>query len=1005
MNIYNKIKENLKLTIYGYTDELRDSSGDTTNTSKSQITNVLTPYITQYDSTTINSKKYRFQIPDILKYKILPENCRLFVNAFTLPLLELVPHDIILRMKTNENNYFDNLSNDDSIILCSYTYNPAMSSIVTNPLTPSDVTTSTTTSSTDSLNITTNITTTTRIITLSGSTQTITTVQTSRSDFTQNLQITEDIITYPLKVSGVNNDWFYSFANTSSINFITFLKDTKCDVMIVGGGGDGGIGGIAGGGGSGEICIKYDYIFTPGTYNITVGNKNQSSLIGALFSAKPGGIGGSYFTLQNVIKDQIIPANSFYRINNNNFTSIAAGTYRIDFNTDPGVIKIQSLNPLTDIQDRSYGIVNSPMAWYKFDVSGNLGLDTQGLYNLTAYNTPTFNTSDYTKGSGSVNFDGTNYFEVANTGQFSPDSFSICCWCKIVQGNALATIASCRNPGNFSGYFILCNSNNLEIGIGNGTAFISSGGIFLNFAASTPVWRHLVVTMNKASNSFIVYVNGVLLTSLTRTYVNSVGISFRIGTGTYTSTSILANGSKLDDFRFYDRVLTAAEVANIYHGTIDIYTLPSNNGGGAGGLYNPMAWYKFDVSNNLILDSQGTYNLTAYNSPTFDTSDYIKGNGSVVFNGTNYFEVANTGQFSPDDFSICCWCKIVQKTGYQSITSCRNQVSTNWFGWMVYVNNNNLDFFTGIGANGFSNAGGTYNNFAASTPIWRHLVITMKKSTSSAVIYINGVLHASVFRTYVNNTGTNIRIGCGNNNGTAFEFLANGSKIDDFRFYNRVITAAEVTAIYNDNSGIQQVGGILVPTATNPTGTTSYYGAGYDGTFTNGGQGGENPTHSYNIYGSALNLGYAGLGSTSSSFVPNVKSTYGSGGDGNGGLGTQGLVVFRFDDIDTTSISVSSVTVLQPTTTIYTPQAVSNVKNEYFINSFKIPRNFFSKGFIEMELMTLLNTNITFEKSQLDRLMLDLIIYEEEKEITEDNVLAPQVDLNTLSYNIKSDLY
>ena len=76
--------------------------------------------------------------------------------------------------------------------------------------------------------------------------------------------------------------------------------------------------------------------------------------------------------------------------------------------------------------------------------------------------------------------------------------------------------------------------------------------------------------------------------------------------------------------------------------------------------------------------------------------------------------------------------------------------------------------------------------------------------------------------------------------------------------------------------------------------TYSYSTTGNNGTATQGGSGGSavNGGYTETITNTSLIIGTAGAGATASS-VPVLKINYGSGGDGNGGLGTQGLALIK----------------------------------------------------------------------------------------------------------------
>jgi len=74
----------------------------------------------------------------------------------------------------------------------------------------------------------------------------------------------------------------------------------------------------------------------------------------------------------------------------------------------------------------------------------------------------------------------------------------------------------------------------------------------------------------------------------------------------------------------------------------------------------------------------------------------------------------------------------------------------------------------------------------------------------------------------------------------------------------------------------------------------SYSSNGFNGSSNIGGNGGSASNNGFieQITGSNLIIGLGGSGATSNS-IPTIKNIYGSGGDGNGGLGTQGIVIIK----------------------------------------------------------------------------------------------------------------
>ena len=55
-------------------------------------------------------------------------------------------------------------------------------------------------------------------------------------------------------------------------------------------------------------------------------------------------------------------------------------------------------------------------------------------------------------------------------------------------------------------------------------------------------------------------------------------------------------------------------------------------------------------------------------------------------------------------------------------------------------------------------------------------------------------------RTYINNTGTNLRFGAGRNESSAVFRLVNGNLLDDFRIYNKILSASEIGTIVAGSS-------------------------------------------------------------------------------------------------------------------------------------------------------------------------------------------------------------
>lgn len=119
-------------------------------------------------------------------------------------------------------------------------------------------------------------------------------------------------------------------------------------------------------------------------------------------------------------------------------------------------------------------------------------------------------------------------------------------------------------------------------------------------------------------------------------------------------------------------------------------------------------------------------------------------------------------------------------------------------GARMYLNSDKLVY-----SEPFSSAGGVWTTSSNpfSTGQWVHIVVTYDNSSASndPKIYINSTpVSVTEFTTPVgtvmNETGANFNVGNSNVGGYALPF---DGKIKDVRVYNRILTAAEITTLYN----------------------------------------------------------------------------------------------------------------------------------------------------------------------------------------------------------------
>jgi hypothetical protein len=347
--------------------------------------------------------------------------------------------------------------------------------------------------------------------------------------------------------------------------------------------------------------------------------------------------------------------------------------------------------------------------------------------------------------------------------------------------------------------------------------------------------------------SFSFYVNGAhvgtITASVPTTFTNNGQLT--IGDIATSGTTYRPFAGYIDDFRVYNTALSATQIATLYSQTAPLYTLwqqpiesfnisdlawgttaakpatlscwvknntataqrfalSANNTGAMDGL---IAYMPFDGD---FADRVGTTlsGASPYGSPTIATStgNYKVGTGAVYF--------ANTAATAPSQY-----------LSYAVPTNIQPQTVSFWFnpsaisasiqilahfGSTTDTVNTGMNFrfdSTQVAVNLFNNANaGNIYTASVSTVLtvgsWYHLAVTYTIG-GQLVLYLNGVARATTtlptFASLVTySTGNSVNCvqigGLGTNNASAF----NGY-IDDFRIYNRPLTAAQIAQLYANN--------------------------------------------------------------------------------------------------------------------------------------------------------------------------------------------------------------
>ena len=213
---------------------------------------------------------------------------------------------------------------------------------------------------------------------------------------------------------------------------------------------------------------------------------------------------------------------------------------------------------------------------------------------------------------------------------------------------------------------------------------------------------------------------------------------------------------------------------------------------------NLYAVYKAENNTN---DSLGTYNGTAIGGLTYAAG---KSGNSFVGNGTNAcISLPNNSMNMTGDCSFSFWTNLATNTTTQTIVSTYAIISSIQYGYIIRFNTNG-----GVTFSAYSGAGTTiFNTFpsggAFPTNTWKHIIIT--KTNSQIKWYIDGVASTVYNGAYTMSFHPSNKAAIGalyQYSGTSSaDFLSNGTKLDELNVWNRVLTATEVTELYNGGTG------------------------------------------------------------------------------------------------------------------------------------------------------------------------------------------------------------
>ena len=311
------------------------------------------------------------------------------------------------------------------------------------------------------------------------------------------------------------------------------------------------------------------------------------------------------------------------------------------------------------------------------------------------------------------------------------------------------------------------------------TAVTGSSGLAIN------TWEHIVVT-SSASKVYKIYFNGVLKDTKTLSgtvSVNTNGPRF----GEYSLASGYSFNGEIDQTRFFNKELSPGEINSLYNETA--------TSAASGTIDNPstIAYYKM----NDASDETKSYNGTASN---VDFNVQGKYGFAGKFNGSSSYISTNLYQERIGSFSF--WMKRDSTPSSSEMLVAYNGASSALKGFFAQLQTDgDIRLVLNKGTSGTNGLSIYSSGVNTSDGSWHHVAvawdITTQGSTNS-YLYIDGSLNVSGTAddgnwTSGNSSDTYIFGSGSTSNSQVFE-----GSLDQVRIFNRVISAAEVTTLYNE---------------------------------------------------------------------------------------------------------------------------------------------------------------------------------------------------------------
>ena len=431
--------------------------------------------------------------------------------------------------------------------------------------------------------------------------------------------------------------------------------------------------------------------------------------------------------------------------------------------------------------------------WMLDETGGSTAVDSIGGHDGTLGNEPSWSTGQL---DGALHFDGDDdYVDLTSDAELD-DVFdggaTVMAWIYPTGwgengfGRVFDKSSSASSTGD--GWVVRMNVDNSGV-INFGQGFSGGRGWWRTPDGSIGLnaWQHIAIAYDSSStaNDPQFYLNGIPLTlieidSPSGSFRSDASINLRLGNHAGGATHTFAG--KIDDVRIYGDMLDAGEIAAL----------------AAAGAGLPIAHWKLDeTSGTTAVDSVGGHDGTLTNGPAWVAGQI---GGALDFDGSNdLVSVPHQAIFTQIPMTVSAWFKLdtlpTTRSEHGTIIDKRHTVDP-YASWTLYVNETLGDKIR-FQIRDSSETGYWLDSAASAvTNTWYHVVGTIDESYN-AKLYVNGALEpdddniGSLF-----SSNDEIRIGAGWSGGNRLDGV-----VDDVRYYDRALSAAEISGLYTAGTG------------------------------------------------------------------------------------------------------------------------------------------------------------------------------------------------------------